>query len=748
MAKKKKAAKKKKTTKAKKELTTTERLKQFENELWKAACKLWTNTRLKPSEYKIPVLALIFLRFADQKFERVAKELEGGSSRRREPGPNDYKARGCVYLAPEARWDYLKSLPEGDNVGAEINKAMELIMTHNEDLKGVLPKTFNRFQSGVLLDLMRVFNTSEELGGDTFGRIYEFFMSEFEKDSGQKGGEFFTPPSLVHLITEIIEPYHGKIYDPACGSGGMFVSSAKFVEAHQKRPSEEIAAFGQERIAETIRIAKMNLAISGFSGSIKDANSYYDDEHGAVGKFDFVMATPPFNAKSVDYSKLKDDKRRLPYGLPTADNANYVWIQLFLTSLNENGKAGFVMASSAADAASSELEIRKQMIKSGVVRCIIYVAPDFFYTVNAPATLWFLDKNPTRMNKDEILFIDASQLFSQIAPGLREFTEEQIQTITSVVKLAEGKSLDVVNDKVARLFPDGKYIDVLGFCKKASLSDVEKKGWTLHPPRYVGLAPAKNNRTDSVSTICKRISDNLLRFQQARENVLSEIKQIQASATDAPRSEYDKVRLGEVASYVARGISPKYDEESPVRVINQKCIRNHWVDLSLSRGNIKKVTEEKWLRKWDVVINSTGVGTLGRVAQLVFEPENLTADSHVSIVRPGPEVDPIYFGAVCVLNERYFEASGQGSTGQTELSRDRIKDALLYLPPLEVQKSIGNTIEAMWEAEKELRVLLEDIPALKDLIVPSMMEGSIQYPNANFSSQSKLQNCDSVVRDA
>ncbi|MBL8820844.1 MAG: N-6 DNA methylase, partial [Planctomyces sp.] len=211
---------------------------------------------------------------------------------------------------------------EGDDVGAAINNAMGLIEENNEDLKGILPKTFNRFRSEVLLSLMRVFHGAQELEGDNFGRIYEFFMSEFEKDSGQKGGEFFTPPSIVKLIVEIIEPYHGKIYDPACGSGGMFAQSAKFVEAHKKRPSEELAAFGQEKTAETIKIAKMNLAINGFSGMIKGGNSYYDDEHKATGKFDFVMANPPFNASGVDKDRIKDDKKRYPFGMPSTDNAN------------------------------------------------------------------------------------------------------------------------------------------------------------------------------------------------------------------------------------------------------------------------------------------------------------------------------------------------------------------------------------------------------------------------------------------
>lgn len=506
MAKKKEAKpSKEKSAKTKveaKPLTESEKLRKFEKDLWDVACKLWTNTNLKPVDYKIPVLALIFLRFADQKFSIVEKTLASKSSRR-DPSPDDYKAKGVVYLAPEARWDYLKSLSEGSDVGAAINKAMTLIEDNNEDLKGILPKTFNRFRSEVILSLMRVFHGAQELEGDTFGRIYEFFMSEFEKDSGQKGGEFFTPPSIVKLIVEIIEPYHGKIYDPACGSGGMFAQSAKFVEAHKKRPSEELAAFGQEKTAETIKIAKMNLAISGFSGTIKGGNSYYDDEHKATGKFDFVMANPPFNASGVDKDRIKDDKKRFPFGMPSTDNANYLWVQLFYSALNDKGRAGFVMANSASDARGSELEIRKTLVKSGVFDVMVAVSTNFFYTVTLPVTLWFLDKGKPRERKDKVLFIDARNIFTQVNRSLREYSTEQLEFIANIVRAYRGEALEFTteNQDFKNNFPKGKYIDVKGLCAVKNISEIESQGWSLNPGRYVGVEYVEIGDADFIQQI-------------------------------------------------------------------------------------------------------------------------------------------------------------------------------------------------------------------------------------------------------
>ncbi|MBC7963993.1 MAG: SAM-dependent DNA methyltransferase, partial [Steroidobacteraceae bacterium] len=306
---------------------------ELEKKLWSAADELRANSELKSSEYSVPVLGLIFLKYADVKFAQAKKELEGKGSGRRTVGKTDYHARGVLYLPEAARFSYLLHLPEGKDIGKEINEAFALIEAENPELKGVLPRSYQKVGNDSLVTLMKTFNSIPmDIEGDAFGRIYEYFLGEFAKAEGQKGGEFFTPTSLVKLIVEIIEPFHGRIYDPACGSGGMFVQSAAFVAGHQKNPGSEISVYGEERVAETVRLCRMNLAVHGLSGDVKQGNSYYEDIHESLGRFDFVMANPPFNVNGIDRERIKDDPR-FPYGMPKTDNGNYVWIQLFASTL-------------------------------------------------------------------------------------------------------------------------------------------------------------------------------------------------------------------------------------------------------------------------------------------------------------------------------------------------------------------------------------------------------------------------------
>lgn len=466
----------------------------FEKRLWDAADQLWTNSTLLPSQYSTPVLALIFLKYADHRFTAAEKELTGGR-RRGKVGKEDYHALGVLYVPEKARFSRLLDLPEGADIGKELNDAMKAIEAENDEVKGVLPRTYGSFETTTLKSLLKLFNTiPEDVEGDVFGRIYEYFLGNFAPRTLQKGGEFYTPYSVVRLIVEILEPYHGTIYDPACGSGGMFVQSANFIAEHQKTPADEISIYGIEKISETFKLAKMNLAVHGLASDIKaEQNSYYDDPHDAVGKFDFVLANPPFNQPAVDRERIKDDKRRYPFGMPSTDNANYLWIQLFYSALKKDkGRAGFVMANSAADARGSELEIRKQLLEAGAVDVIVSLTSNLFYTVTLPVTLWFLDRGKAKTDrKDTVLFIDARHHFRQVDRAHREMTASQIEFLANIVRLYRGEKPEKKHGSTKLTkehFPKGKYEDVAGLCKLANRKEMTKQGFSLNPGRYVGVA--------------------------------------------------------------------------------------------------------------------------------------------------------------------------------------------------------------------------------------------------------------------
>lgn len=458
---------------------------ETEKRLWSVANKLRANSKLSAAEYSTPVLGLIFLRYADFKFTNKQKEFEKKAEKiERKIGKIDYQAEGVLYLLEKARYSYLLNLPEGADIGQAINDAMHLIEKENTDLKGVLPKGYTKFDNDVLIALLKAFSKIENGEGDVFGKIYEYFLGKFAMSEGQKGGQFYTPTSIVKLIVEIIEPFHGKILDPACGSGGMFVQSARFVERHHKSPSSEISVYGQERITGTVNLCKMNLAVHGLAGDIKEANTYYEDIHKSVGKFDFVMANPPFNVHEVDYEKVKGDPR-WPLGLPSNDNANYLWIQQFWSALNNKGRAGFVMANSASDARGNEAEIRKKLIEKNIIDVMVAVGSNFFYTVTLPCTLWFLDNNKAKSDrKDKILFIDARHIFKQIDRAHREFTPEQIDKIAGIVRSYR-------KEEGAK-----PYKDVKGLCKVATIKEIEEQGWSLNPGRYVGVAEKEKEDYD------------------------------------------------------------------------------------------------------------------------------------------------------------------------------------------------------------------------------------------------------------
>ena len=321
-------------------------------------------------------------------------------------------------------------------------------------------------------------------------------MGAFASEYMQKGGEYFTPSSIVKLIVEVIEPYHGKIFDPACGSGGMFVHSAQFVRRHHKTPSREIGLYGCEKMSDTQKLCRLNLAVHGLSGEIKVANSYYEDPHAMVGKFDFVMANPPFNQSEVDRGRLVNDAGKLDarfaLGVPTTNYANYLWIGLFTAALNATGRGGFVMANSASDAGKSEREMRRKLIDSGAVDVIVATSPNMFFTVTLPVMLWFLDKGKAKGSRaDEVLFIDARHVFRQIDRAHRDFTPDQIEFIGNIVRMWRGEEEELEagsGPRMSEVFGDDGYKDVPGLCRVAKRAEIAAQDWSLSPGRYVGVA--------------------------------------------------------------------------------------------------------------------------------------------------------------------------------------------------------------------------------------------------------------------
>jgi type I restriction enzyme M protein len=473
---------------------------EIASHLWETADELRANSNLKASEYSIPVLGLIFLKFADSRFAEVEAELVGKATGRRVPGKLDYQSRGVLYLPEPARFANLLQLPEGKNLGKALNDAMAAIEEENEQLKGVLPRTYQLLSNATLVSLLRSVNSIlGTIQGDAFGKVYEYFLGKFAIAEGAKGGEYFTPTSIVRLIVGIIEPFNGKILDPACGSGGMFVQSARFVEEHRNGRKGRLSIYGQERVEETVKLCKMNLAVHGLGGQVSQSNTYYEDPFHSVGQFDYVMANPPFNVNKIDKARLEGDTR-FRFGLPRSDNGNYIWIQVFYSALNGRGRAGFVMANSAADAGGSELEIRRKLLEDRCVDVIVSVGPNFFYTVTLPVTLWFLDKGKRSTDRaDKVLFIDARKIFRQIDRAHRDWTPEQTEFLANIARLYRGEHVEVREGSaqlMAKHFPDAAYVDVPGLCAVANLDQIEVHGGSLNPGRYVGVAAAEDDGLD------------------------------------------------------------------------------------------------------------------------------------------------------------------------------------------------------------------------------------------------------------
>ena len=564
-------------------------IRKLEAELWESADLLRQGSKLTSSQYCMPVLALLFLRYAYSRYKMVEAEiLENRPSRggRVMPvEPSDFAAKSALYLPREAQFDYLVNLPDNivaaglktkdgqeiNSLGEAVNNAMQLVEDQSEQLTGVLPKTYTMFADDLLRELLRIFNnkTIDEVGGDIIGRIYEYFLSKFAKAVASDDGVFFTPKSLVKMLVNVLEPTQGVMLDPACGSGGMFVQTGDFVNQARLNANTQMTFYGQEKVEYNAQLCLMNMAVHGLNGRIisgDEANSFYHDAHNLAGKCDYVMANPPFNVDKVK-AESASAAGRLPFGLPGVNqktkeigNANYLWISYFYAYLNDHGRAGFVMASSATDSANKDRDIREKLVRTGDVDVMVSVGNNFFYTLSLPCSLWFFDRNKHADIRDKVLFIDARNYYTVVDRTLNEWTEWQLRNLQAIVHLYRGEkdkyqqllsdykvvlgdttvasaqeALDkqkaaakeaIANatrkDKkrieaeqsalIAELedtletarqhewltekFGEGEYKDVLGLCKIATIQEIEEKNYSLTPGAYVGVAEQEDDGVD------------------------------------------------------------------------------------------------------------------------------------------------------------------------------------------------------------------------------------------------------------
>ncbi len=554
-------------------------IKDLQKNLWDTADELRANTGLKASEYSTPILGLIFLKFADSKYaeyeEAILKEYEELRGGRRERKIEEIAKEKCgFYLPDRSRYEYLLDLSEEEDIANKIKEAIEEIEKYSTNLVGILPKdSYHNLSkennNKVLNRLLRNFNDiPTDMESDIFGEIYEYFLGNFALAEGQGGGEFFTPRTVVQYMVEVLRPTEGRMLDPACGSGGMFVQAAHYIRRQNKKHGDNndinLRAHGVERTGETANLARMNLFLNNIRGDITEANSYYADPYDSFENFDYVMANPPFNVDNVELDLVKNQNRFNKYGIPQTKgkkpkvpNANYLWINQFATALNEKGRAALVMANSASDAGHSEKDIRKALIKDGIISQMVALPSNMFITVTLPATLWFFDRG--RERKDEILFIDARNIFTQVDRALRKFSSEQIKNLAIITRLYEGDSesfheliTEYENNRddgeteeekkyfqkqidwLTERFPRGEYEDVVGLCKVAKLDGEDgiiDQDYSLNPGRYVGVVIEDDGMTAekfkekifSLNDEFKKLNEEARELEEKIEENLSEL---------------------------------------------------------------------------------------------------------------------------------------------------------------------------------------------------------------------------------
>ena len=509
-------------------------IRKLEAELWESADLLRQGSKLTSNQYCMPVLALLFLRYAYSRYKMVEAEIlqsrpmRGGRVMPVEP--SDFAAKSALYLAKEAQFDYLVNLPDNiiaaglknkdgndiNSLGEAVNNAMQLVEDQSEQLIGILPKTYTSFSDELLRELLRIFNnkTIDEVGGDVIGRIYEYFLSKFAKAVASDDGVFFTPKSLVKMLVNVLEPKQGVMLDPACGSGGMFVQTGDFVNAAGMNANTNMTFFGQEKVEYNAQLCLMNMAVHGLNGKIvsgDEANSFYHDAHNLVGKCDYVMANPPFNVDKVK-AESASAAGRLPFGLPGVNaktkeigNANYLWISYFYAYLNEHGRAGFVMASSATDSANKDKDIREKLVNTGDVDVMVSVGNNFFYTLSLPCSLWFFDRNKNESIRDKVLFIDARNYYTVVDRTLNEWTEWQLRNLQAIVHLYRGEK-----DKYQQLLEDyNKAVDEAVAALKEQgqpFSDLIDKDTQAH---FWGLMGWINDAGHDYAELKQRVEDQI-----------------------------------------------------------------------------------------------------------------------------------------------------------------------------------------------------------------------------------------------
>lgn len=744
-------------------------LKKLKDDLWHSADILRSGAHIATNKYGQPILGLIFLRYADILFKQHKKEIdsefESKKGTRAERSYKEICIEKCGFYLPEcAFFDYLNNLPETAEKAIAVKKAMEAIEEENPKLKGVLPKeVYGQLvpeeEPELLSRVVRIFkDIPENIEIDLFGEIYEFFLGEFALTEGKDGGTFYTPATVVRYMVEVIKPEAGEkmFLDPACGSGGMFVQAARYMHQHNKTADRmQFRCYGVEKEPDTVKLAKMNLMLNNVRGEITEANSFYSDPYNAVGQFDYIMANPPFNVDEVLYERVKDDPRFNVYGMTkgtkgkgkdakeTVSNANYLWISYFATALNEKGKAAFVMANVASDAGANDVEIRKSMLKSGMIKQMVVMPSNMFNSVTLPATLWFLDKTKPEAQKDEILFINAKNVFTQVDRGHRKFSDEQIKNLNIITRLYDGDEAafkNLINEYkeaaknddlkeyyesqiswLLERFPDGKYQDVIGLCKVAKIGEVvdddgnvigiiedsiADQDWSLNPLRYVGVSFEGDDMSleefsNKNKELHREVNDTQSTITNIFDTIFSKADQILENADNTSKDEWHIGKVKELGLFVrGKNITAAEMAEGDVPVIAAGLEPSGYHN----KANVKGPS---------ITISSSGANA-GVV--LLHMKDIWAADC--SYINSSKYIFYLYD----LL--RYIQpviTNLQRGSAQPHVYAKDVNRIKIVIPPEKVLKEVNDLLKKLHETEDLLKAQLKKNQAETDLVLKKLL---------------------------